>query len=152
MQPFAVDPLFRQVGRQILGEALGQRGDQHALAGSRPLANLFQQVGDLALSGTDFDHRVQQAGGADDLRHNFAPRLFQLVGARRGRHEDHLVDSLFPFLKFQRAVVQGAGQPKSMFHQHRLATVVPRIHRSDLRYRGVRLVHEQEKILGEEIV
>ncbi len=82
VQPLAADALLGEVGRQVLGQPLGERGDQHPLAGGRPLADLLQQVRHLASRRGDLDHRVQQAGRADHLLDDLAAGRFQLVAAR----------------------------------------------------------------------
>ena len=50
----------------------------------RPLADLLQQVVDLALGRPDLDLRVDQPGRADDLLDDLR-RLAQLVGPRAWR-------------------------------------------------------------------
>ena len=81
------DALFVQIFGQILGHPLGQGGDQHAQAARGDAADFVQQVVDLHLDRADFDHRVDQAGGADHLFGEDAAGLLHLPrrggGARR---------------------------------------------------------------------
>ena len=56
-----------QVIGELLGHPLGQRGDQHALADVDPVANLLQDVVDLACGRANFELRVDQAGGPHEL-------------------------------------------------------------------------------------
>ena len=56
----------------------------------------------------------------------------------------------FPFVEPQRPVVQRAGQAETVLDQRHLAVVVAGVHAADLRHRDVRLVDEQQEIVGEE--
>ena len=96
MQPLAADVLLAEIGRQVLGQPLGERGDQHPLAGGRPAADLLQQVRHLRAGRRHFDLRVQQARGPDHLLDVLSAGLFQFVGAGRGRDVNHLLDPAFP--------------------------------------------------------
>ena len=142
VQPLAADVLLAEIGRQVLGQPLGERGHQHPFARLGPLADLFQQVRHLVPRRGDFDLRVQQARRPDHLLDRLAARLGQFVGPRRGRDEDHLVEPALPFLEPQRPVVQGAGQAEAVLDQRHLAVVVAEIHAADLRHGDVRLVDQ----------
>ena len=119
---------FAVVVGQLLGHALGQGGHQHPLAAGHGLAHLVQQVVHLAhrtpvIAGRrpDLDHRVHQAGGADDLLHEHAAALLQLVVGRGGRDVDRLVDAGLELLEVERPVVQGRRQAEAVVDQGFLA-------------------------------
>ena len=61
------DALLVQVFGQILGHALGQHGDERAIALARHLADLADQIVDLGAGGAHLDRRVDQPGRADHL-------------------------------------------------------------------------------------
>jgi hypothetical protein len=61
------DAGFVQIFGQILGHALGQRGDQHALRLGRRVLAFGDDVVDLAFGRADDGDRVDQAGRADHL-------------------------------------------------------------------------------------
>ena len=63
---------FAVILRQVFGHALGERCHQHSLAAGDAFANLVQQVVDLALHRPDFNRRIDQARGTNDLLHHHA--------------------------------------------------------------------------------
>ncbi len=97
--------------------------------------------------GPDFDLRVHQAGGTDDLLHHHAGGFGQLVRPRRGRDVDHLIDAVLEFFKGERPVVERAGQPEAVIHQHLFARPVAVIHALQLRDGLVALVDENHMIV-----
>jgi hypothetical protein len=117
----------------------------------RRRANLVQQVIDLHLDRADFDLRVDQAGGADDLFGEGAAGLFQLPRRRGGGDEDRLRAHRIPFLELQRAVVHAGGQAEAVFGQGELAAEVAPIHAADLRHGDVGFVCENNGIVGDEL-
>jgi hypothetical protein len=56
-----------EVFAEVLGGFFGEGGDQHALVAFDALAAELDGFVDLALERAQGDHRVEQAGGADDL-------------------------------------------------------------------------------------
>ena len=68
------DALLVQVFGEVLGHALGQRGDERAIAALRHLPHLADEVVDLVLDRPDLDRRVDQAGRADHLLDEHAAR------------------------------------------------------------------------------
>ena len=140
--------MFQQVPGQVLGHALGQRGDQDALVPLGAGADLAQQVIDLALAGLDHHLRIHQAGRPDDLLHE-PVGLGQLVFAGGGGHVDGLPDALEELVPLQRTVVHGGGQPEAVVHQGALAGHVALIHGADLRDGHGGFVHHQQEVIGE---
>ena len=67
-----------QVVAEVFGGSFGEGGDQDALAGFDALAAEFDRFVNLVGQGADFDLRVEQAGGANDL--------FDDEAAARGLH------------------------------------------------------------------
>ena len=142
------DALLQEVVRQVLGHLLGERGDEHALVLLDAVVDLAQQVVDLAGGRLHDDLGVHQAGRPDDLLdHPVGDR--QLVVAGGGRQVDRLADPLDELLPPQRAVVGRARQPEAVVHQRALARHVALEHRADLRHGHVRLVDDQQEVLGE---
>ena len=142
------DPVLQQVVGEVLGHLLGQRGDQHPLAPLGAQPDLAHQVVDLALGGLDDDLGVDQPGGPDQLLDEpVRPR--QLVVARGGRQVDRLADPVDELLEPQRPVVHRAGQPEAVVDQGPLAGHVALVHPADLRHGDVRLVDDQQEVLGE---
>ena len=140
--------LLEQVVGEVLGHLLGQRRHQHPLVAGGPLADLVQEVVDLSLGRFDDDLGVDQPGGPDDLLDD-AVALGQLVRAGSGREVDGLPDAGEELLPPQRAVVHRAGQAEPVVDQRALARHVAFEHRPDLWHRDVRLVDDQEEVLGE---
>src|SRR3546814_3470857 len=74
-----------QVFGEVLGHALGERGDQGAHAPGGDVAALADEVVDLALGRADDADRVDEAGRADDLLDEDAAGLLQFPIAGRCR-------------------------------------------------------------------
>ena len=113
----------------------------------RPHPDLGEEVVDLALHRPDLQPRVHEAGGADHLLDHDAPRLLQLVGARRGGDVERLADPLLELLEVERAVVEGRGQAEAVLDERRLALAVAVVHPAHLRDRLVGLVHHDQRVL-----
>ena len=139
--------LLVQVFGQVLGHALGQHGDQRAIAGERGLAQLADQVVDLRARRADVDRRVDQPGRADHLLDEHAARLGDLPLGRRRRHRHGLRPHRVPFLEAQRPVVHAGGQAEAVFGERRLAAEVAAIHAADLRNGDVALVAEHQRVV-----
>ncbi len=138
--------MFGQVLGEVLGHALGQRGDQHAVAQLDALVDLGHQVIDLGADRADLDDRIDQAGRAHHQFGDLAFGLAQLVRPRRGRDIDAARATLFPLFKPQGTVVQGRGQAETELDQGFLARPVAFEHRADLRNGHVRFVDHQQRI------
>ena len=144
-----LDALFVQVFGQILGHALGQRGDQRAHSVGGHKTNFVQQIVDLRANRADFDFRVQKAGGTDHLFGEDAAGLLQLPCRRGGGDEDGLRTHGVPFLELQRSVVHAGRQAEPVFGQRHLAPEVTSIHAADLRHGDVALVGEDDGVVGD---
>ena len=55
------------------------------------------------------------------------------------------------FVELKRPVIERHRQPKAVLDERRLAGMVAGVHPAHLRHRGVRLVDEQQKVVGEEV-
>ena len=143
-----LDPRPLEIGGQILGHLFGQGRDQHPLISRGALVDLSDQVVNLALHRPHLDAGIQQAGGPDHLLHNL-PRPGALILSGGGGDIDHLVDSLFKLLKFQRTVIIGAGQTEAVVYQAGLPRPVPVVHGPHLGQGDMALVDEEHKVLGE---
>ena len=72
-----------QVFGEVLGHALGQHGDERAVAlARRPRLTSPEQVVDLRAGGADLDRRVDEAGRADDLLDEDAAGALHLPARR----------------------------------------------------------------------
>ncbi len=119
-----------------------------SLFSARSLISCHQVV-DLALGRLDDHLRVDQAGRPDHLLDHVAADPLQLVRPRRGRQVQRLADALAELVPGQRPVVDGARQPEAVLDQDPLAGHVALVHGPDLRHRVVRLVDDQQEVLGE---
>ena len=148
MQVADLDADLREVVGQVLRHLLRQRRDEHALVALDADLDLGEQVVDLALERPDLDLRVEEARRADDLLRDLLG-LLELVLARRRRDVDDLVDARGELLEGQRAVVEGRRQPEAVLDERDLAAAVAGVHRVELRQRHMRLIHDDEEVLGE---
>ena len=78
-----------------------------------------------------------------------AADLVELVVARGRREVDGLADPVEELLPPQRPVVHRARQPEAVVDQVALAGHVAFVHAADLRHRDVRLVDDEQEVLGE---
>ena len=116
----------------------------------RHLAHFVEQIIDLRVDGADFDRRVEQAGGADDLFGEHAAGLLHLPRGGGGGDEDRLRAHGVPFLELQRAVVHAGGQAEAVFGQRAFAPEVALVHAADLRHGDVGFVGENDGVVGDE--
>ncbi len=134
---------------QVLGHALGQRGDEDAIALRHHLARLVDEVVHLGRSRADQHRWVDQAGGTDHLLGEHAAGLLELPGGRGRRHIDRLRPHGVPFLEAQRPVVHAGGEAEAIFGKGGLALVVAAEHAADLRDGDMALVDEDECVVGQ---
>ena len=135
------------VFRQVLGHALGQRGDEDAITFQRHFLALGHEVVHLGFHRADEDRRVDEAGGADDLLGEDAAGLVQLPLAGRGGDADGLRAHRVPLLEAQRPVVDAGGQAEAIFGERCLAVEVAPEHAADLRDGDVAFVDEDQRIV-----
>ena len=138
--------LPEEVG-QLLGHALRKCRHQAALAPLGAQSNLVQQVVYLSRGGPYVDCRVYQACGADHLLDDLLAVLV-LVRSRRRGDVYRLVDSPLELAEVERPVIHRGGQPKAVVDEHLFARPVAPVHPSNLRQRHVRLVYEQQIVVG----
>ena len=115
--------LMHELG-QILRHALGQRGDEGAVAGLRGLAAFVDAILHLILDRTDFDRRIDQAGRANHLFGEHAAGLRHLPVAGRRRDIGGLRAHRFPFVEAQRPIVDRGREPETIFRQRQFAAVI----------------------------
>ena len=116
---------FGVVAGEIFRHALGQRGDQHALVALGAIANLGEQVVDLAFHRANLDFGIDEAGGPNHLLDDDSRGARQLIRARRCGNVDRLVHAILELLKFERAIVHGRGQAEAVVNQVLLAARSP---------------------------
>ncbi len=134
-----------QIIGELLGHALGQCGDQHALVLVHTDADFLQHVVHLVGGGAHLDLRVHQPRGAHDLLNHFARmRLFIISGC--GRDEDALAHAFFKLFELERAIVERAGQPKAVLHQRGFARLVAVVHGVELADHLVALVQKHDRV------
>ena len=139
-----------QIFGQVLGHALGQHGDERAVAfAALTSRDLAEQVVDLAARRADLDRRIDEAGRADDLLGEDAAGAAPSPIAGRRRDMHGLRPHRVPFLEAQRPVVHAGGQAEAVFGERRLAAEVAAIHAADLRDGDVALVGEDEGVVGQ---
>jgi len=63
----AAHPNLGVIARQVFGHALGKRGYEHAFVPLGTIANLRQQIVNLAFDGPNLNLRIDKAGWPDDL-------------------------------------------------------------------------------------
>ena len=132
--------------RQILRHLFRERRDQNLISFFRFFIDLGKQVVDLSFYRTDGNFRIQKPCRADDLL-GAEELMLRLILTGRCRNEKHLVDLAFELLKLQRTVVQRRRKAEAEVHQGLLSRTVSVIHRSDLRDRHMRLVHNDQKVV-----
>ncbi|KAF1858232.1 hypothetical protein Lal_00014732 [Lupinus albus] len=141
-----LDAVVGQVFRQLLGHALSQRRDQHALVLLDAVRDLAHQVVHLRPRGLHDDLRVDEAGRTHDLFHDVV-RLFLFVVGRRGGHENALAHLALEFRELQRPVIERGRQAEAVVDEVHLARTVAVVHGVQLADHHVRLVHEHQRVL-----
>ena len=139
----------QEVG-EILGHALGERGDQYPMPPGHPGRDLGEHVVDLGGGRPHLHLGVDQAGGTHHLLDHLAGVGGLIVG-RRGRDKDALAHLRLEFLEGERPVVQRRGQPEAILHQRVLAGAVATVHAAQLADGDVALVDEHQRI-GRQVI
>ena len=148
MQILDLDAPLGEVGRELLGHLLRQGGDKDSFVAFDAHTHLLQEVVDLALGGLDDDERVNEARRANDLLDD-AVGAFKLVGAGGRRQVDGLSNALGKLIPLQRAVVHRGGQAEPIVDEGALTRHVSLKHRADLWNGHVRLVDDEQEVVGE---
>ncbi len=148
VQVARLDARLEQVVGQVLGHLLRQRRDERALAQLLAAADLVQQVVDLVLRRAQLDLGVDDPGRPHELLGD-SRRVAELERAGRRGHEHHLVHLVQELVEAERPVVERGREPEAEVDQRLLARAVALVHAADLRHRLVRLVDEDDHVLGE---
>ena len=135
MQIATADAELGVVLGEVLGHALGQRGDEHPLFVVDPLSNLVEQIVDLTGDGAHFDDRVHEPGRADDLFDDDTLGVLELVRAGCRRDVNRLADPLFELGEVERPVVERRRHTKPVLHECFFPRAVAVVHAPDLRHR-----------------
>jgi len=118
-----VDAGFLEELCEVLGHALCERSDEDPFVlGHR--VDPFHQVVDLARRLGDFDFRVDEVGGSNDLFDDLVALLAFVVGGRRG-DEQGLAGLLLELLEGERPVVVGGREPEAVLDEAVLSGLVP---------------------------
>ena len=144
------DARLAQIVGQVLGHLLGQGRDEAALVALDAKAHLRDEIVDLAVQLLDLDGGIHKSRRPDDLL-DLLGRVLLLVRARSRAHIDDLPDHRVPLGEGQGTVVECRRQPKPVLHQGNLAGAVALVHAVDLGHGDVRLVDDDERVVGEEI-
>ena len=75
--------------------------------------------------------------------------MILLIVAWCSRHEKHLIDFLFKFLKHQWAVIHSRWQAESVVYQSLLTAKITEVHPSELWQSNMGLVHNNQIIISE---
>ena len=139
-----------QVFGEVLGHALGQHGDERAVAGLRLTSRISpSRSSTWARAGRTSTGGSMRPVGRITCSTKTPPGALHLPRAGRGRDVHGLRPHGVPFLEAQRAVVQAGGQAEAVFGQRRLAAEVAAVHAADLRHGDVALVGEDEGVVGQ---
>jgi len=137
-----------EVVGEVLGHALRERRDQHALVLLDARRDLVHEVVDLALGGPHLDLGVDQPGRPDELLGD-VDAVGKLELARRRTHEDDLRHLGEELVDAERPIVERARQAEPVVDEGGLARTVALVHAGDLGQRHVRLVDEAQPVVGE---
>jgi len=129
---------------------LGQRGDECALPTLGAGLDLADEVVDLAIRASHLHVGIEQSGGADELLDDLGGVIALVVGGRGG-DEDDLIDVALELVDVERPVVDRRGQAEAEVDQRLLARRVAAVHAAHLGNCHVRLVDEEQPVLGEVI-
>ena len=138
------EALVVEILREVFAQALGESGDEHALATGRPLPAALEQVRHLAASRLDLDDRIEQSRGPDDLLDHDALAFLEFVRPGCGAHVEGLRDAGLELLEAQRPIVHRAGQAEAVLDEDGLAGAVAVEHGAQLRERDVALVDDEQ--------
>ena len=145
------DAGFAEVFRKVLSEAFGDGRHQRALIALAALTHFGDQILDLAGGRANHDHRINDAGGADELLGTGFFRL-GLVLRRRRTDEQQLRREGFPFLERARPVVDRTRQAEPVLDEGFLTTAIAGIHPADLRDGDVAFIDHAQEVRRKKVV
>ncbi len=105
-----LDARLVQIFGQVLRHALGQRGDERAIALGGGELRFVNKVVHLALDRPHLDRRVDQPGRTDHLLGEDAAGLLHLPRSRRRRDVDGLRTHRLPFVEAKRPLSIALGR------------------------------------------
>src|SRR5262249_12363135 len=130
------------------GHAFGERSNKDAFILFSANANFFEQIVDLSFDGANFDLRIDEARGANNLFDKAAARTCEFVRAGSCGDIDDLVEAMLELFEGKRAIVERAGHTETVVDERLLARAVAVIHRADLGNSLVRFVNEEQVVVG----
>ena len=92
--------------------------------------------------------RVEQTCRPDHLLDYDTARLLDLPVTRRRADVDHFADSFLPLFESKRTIVERARESKAVRDQSLFSRPVAPVHGAELRHRDVRLVEDDEEVVG----
>ncbi|CRK52076.1 hypothetical protein RHCRD62_30740 [Rhodococcus sp. RD6.2] len=143
------DAEFEEVVREVLGHLLGQCGDEDTFVALGALPDLVNQVVDLPLRRLHHDLGVDEPGRANHLFDELTTCPAQLVRAGCRGQVHRLPDPIRELLPGERPVVGGRREAEAVLDEVAFAGHVALVHRADLRHGHMRLVDDEEEVLGE---
>jgi hypothetical protein len=142
------DALFVQVFGQVLGHALGQRGDQRAVALLRDFAHSSSRSSTWVSTG-----RISTCGSIRPVGRMTCsaktPPACSISQARRGGDEDRLRAHRVPFLERSGRLSMQDGRRKPYSASVALRPEVAAIHAADLRHGDMAFVGEDDGVVGD---
>ena len=105
----------------------------------------------LVLAGNDFDFRIKNSGGADNLFHDNPIAFFQFIIGRGGTDVYGLPRVGLKFFKREWTVIESCRKTEPVFHEWLFTGSVTTIHGSYLRECHVWFVYDEQEILREVI-
>ena len=104
MQVFDTDTQIFHIIGQFLCHSFCKRCHQNLIMFFHFFVDFSYQIVNLSLHRTHFHIRIQKSGRSDNL---LCTKKFMIlfILSRRCRHEKHLIDPFFKFLKIQRSVI-----------------------------------------------
>ena len=141
--------MLDEVLGELLGHALGERSDEHALTSLDGDLYLMLEVIDLMECGAHLDRRIEKARGADELLDDDTFALGELIFGRRRADIEDAWGEVIELLELQRSIVQRSGQAEAILHEARLTRAVTAVHRMDLWHGHVALVDDEEEVIRE---
>ncbi len=146
MQVPDLDAVLGEVVGQLLGHALGERGDEDALALSHPQIYFGKKIIDLGGCRAHGHLGIDQAGRAHHLLDHLR-RLPRLVAGGRRRDENRLAHHALELVEPERPIVERRRQPEAVIDQVFLAGTVAAVHAPELTDGDVTLVDDHQRVL-----